>query len=168
MKYTTTYTDEYGRLCWLKPLELAYFQAAVDLVLAATGISIQVEARDHDLVPGHENALGIFYRTTEDLTWITVDTYFIHERYRWEAEGRHTIEQETLVSVLCHELAHIRYARHTRHHAALTAHYIGIVQASQRRPDDSRRLDGLNPQIVVIDETAYLAVPARHAERMEA
>ena len=122
-----TYTDEWNRPAILSSDELAFFAETVCKVLAATGISIDVWTRDHEEIPGHVDALGIHYRNAAGDEFITIDNYFIHERYGAEVLGGISIEAHTLAEVICHELAHIRYQRHTRHHAALTAHYVAML-----------------------------------------
>lgn len=123
----TTYRDEYNRYTQLTEQELAYFRATAAKALAATGLDILIEPYDHDRLPGHEEALGCYYWNDEGEAFITIDNYFIHERYRTEVEGWYAIETETLLGCICHELAHARYHTHTKYHAALTARYISMV-----------------------------------------
>ena len=128
----TSYTDYRDRPVQLTADELAYFRATVDAVLKATGLTIPVYTCDHEKLPGtSSDALGIHWRRTDGGDeFITLDNFYIHEAYEVAFCDGFDMTGETLVSVLCHELAHIRYQRHTRYHAALTAHYIDIVKGA--------------------------------------
>lgn len=128
-RFGITYADEYGRIRTLTQSELDFFTATLAKVLAATGIRVPVETRDHEQVTGHENALGIYYKNDAGDEFITIDNYFIHERYAVECCGyRWALEPETLAGVICHELAHVRYRNHTKYHAALTERYADMVE----------------------------------------
>ena len=128
----TSYTDYRDRPVQLTADELAYFRATVDAVLKATGLTIPVYTCDHEKLPGtSSDALGIHWRRTDGGDeFITLDNFYIHEAYEVAFCDGFDMTGETLVSVLCHELAHIRYQRHTRYHAALTAQYIDIVKGT--------------------------------------
>ena len=128
----TSYTDYRDRPVQLTADELAYFRATVDAVLKATGLTIPVYTCDHEKLPGtSSDALGIHWRRTDGGDeFITLDNFYIHEAYEVAFCDGFDMTGETIVSVLCHELAHIRYQRHTRYHAALTARYIDIVKGA--------------------------------------
>lgn len=122
------YTDYHGRTIELTAEELGYFRQTVANVLAATGIDIPVHCCDHEKLPGtNSDALGVHWRSIDGADeFITIDNYFIHEAYAVAFLNAFDLNGETLTTVLCHELAHIRYQRHTRYHAALTAQYIDM------------------------------------------
>lgn len=124
----TKYTDYAGRWCELTEAEQAYFRTIVFKVLNAVDINIPVYTCDHEPLPGCENALGMHWKNEEGDEFITIDTFFIHECYDVAFNGAYNINGEDLVSVLCHELAHIRYRRHTKYHAELTEKLIAIVE----------------------------------------
>lgn len=128
-----TYTDNYDRPTQLTPAEIEFFQETVAAALNATGLRIHIWTRDHEQVAGHENALGIYYGDRSDPTYefITIDNYFIHERYKIEREGYPwVLVPETLLSVICHELAHMGYRYHNKYHAALTQLLLDRVNAA--------------------------------------
>lgn len=124
------YRDFRNRPTYLTEAEQRYFQQTVAQVLAATGIVIPVYMCDQEQFPGSSgDALGIHWRSVEgDDEFITIDNYFIHESYEVAFNGAYDLNGETLAEVICHELAHIRYQRHTKYHAALTAQYIDMVE----------------------------------------
>lgn len=123
------YTDYKNRVCYLTNEELTYFKNSVEKVLSAVGVSIPVYTYNHEILPDtRSNALGIHWKHTENKDeFITIDNFFIHECYGTEFEGKYNITGETLVSVLCHELAHMKYRNHNKYHAALTAKYIAMI-----------------------------------------
>lgn len=125
------YRDFRNRPTTLTEAEQSYFWQTVAQVLAATGIEIPVYMCDQESFPGSRgDALGIHWRSVEgNDEFITIDNYFIHESYEVAFNGAYDLNNgETLASVICHELAHIRYQRHTKYHAALTAQYIAMVE----------------------------------------
>lgn len=126
----TAYTDDWYRPAQLTAEETAYFRATVDAVLKATGLTIPVYTCDHEQLPGNRSdALGIHWRSVDGShEFITLDNYYIHEAYQVAHGDGFDLTGETLVSVLCHELAHMRYQRHTKYHAALTAQLISMVE----------------------------------------
>lgn len=128
-----TYTDAWDKPTQLTPAEVAFFQEAATAAQAATGISIDIWPRDHEEVEGPGNALGIYYCHMDDPTdeFITIDNYYIHERFMAECEGYPwIIVPETLMETICHELAHTKYRRHTKHHAAYTQQLLAMVNAA--------------------------------------
>lgn len=124
-----TYTDIFNHTVSLTASEQEYFRTTVTAVLAATGMTIPVYTCDHEKLPSNCcDALGIHWRREDGGDeFITVDNYYIHEAYAVAYRGAFDLTGETLVSVLCHELAHIRYQRHTKYHAALTAQLMNMV-----------------------------------------
>lgn len=132
-RFTTEYTDLHDKPARLTTDEVNYFNATVAKVLSATGIDIPVFTHDHEVLPGTcADALGIHWRNIENPAdeYITIDCYFIHEAHAVRFDGWFDMTGETLESVICHELAHIKYERHTKYHTQLTAKYIDMVNAA--------------------------------------
>lgn len=123
------YTDCYYKPTALTSEEQKFFWETVAKVLSATEIQIPVYMCDHEKLPGkNEDALGLHWKNADGDEFITIDNYFIHECYEVAFNGAYSIDNEDLVSVLCHELAHIRYQRHSRYHEELTEKYIAVVK----------------------------------------
>lgn len=122
------YTNYAGKWVRLTAAEQEYFRTTVSKVLNAVDIRIPVYMCDHEPLPGCENALGMHWKNDEGDEFITIDNFFIHECYDVAFNGAYNINGEDLVSVLCHELAHIHYRRHTKYHAELTEKLIEIVE----------------------------------------
>lgn len=122
------YYDYYGNAISLTVDEIKYFNEAVNTALSATGINIPVYSGNFEELKGDlPNALGIHWKSCDGSEeFITIDTFFIHECYKAEVEGWYNLNNETLIGCICHELAHIKYSRHTKYHAALTAEYIAM------------------------------------------
>lgn len=124
------YTDYKNRPVALTDAEQAYFRQTVADVLRALEIEIPFYMCDHEKLPGAGDALGMHWAAIEgDDEFITIDNFFIHEAYEVAFCGGFDMTGETLANVLCHELAHMKYSRHTKYHAALTARYIDIVNS---------------------------------------
>lgn len=129
---TPEYTDYANRPVKLTEAEQRYFWDTVSNVLSAVSINIPVYMCDHEQFPGDcENALGMHWKNAEGDEFITIDNFFIHECYEVAFNGAYDINGEDLVSVLCHELAHIRCQRHTKYHEELTEKYIKIVREAK-------------------------------------
>lgn len=125
----TNYLDYRDNICNLTEAEQSWFRETVAKVLATVGIQIPVHMCDHEPLPGVDSdALGIHWKNAEGDEFITIDNWFIHNAYEVKFNGAYDIDGETLESVLCHELAHIRYRRHTKYHEALTEYYISLVE----------------------------------------
>lgn len=123
-----TYSDFRNEKTELTAKELGFFWDTAEKVLSALGIEIPVYICDHEAFEGSSaNALGMHWKSEDD-EFITIDNYFIHECYEVAFHGAYSIDGEDLVSVLCHELAHIKYRRHTKYHAELTEVYINHVK----------------------------------------
>lgn len=120
------YLDMYNNPAWLTEEELSFFNDTADHIKRILGVSIKIVPSNHEQVPGHEEALGLYHYNDEN-EFITIDNYFIHECYMAERCGGFAIEAQTLSDVICHEIAHRRYHRHTKYHAALTREYIEQV-----------------------------------------
>lgn len=127
------YLDYKNRPAVLTEAEQRYFQQTVADVLSAVGIEIPVYMCDQEGFPGScGDALGIHWRSVDGCDeFITIDNYFIHESYEVAFNGAYDLNNgETLAKVICHELAHIKYQRHTKYHAELTAQYVARVEAA--------------------------------------
>lgn len=125
-----SYEDFNGFYVSLTNEEITWFFGVVADVLNATGISIIVTPCDHERIAGNTEALGLYWWVDgegQSHNFISIDTYFIHERYGVEVEGKHSIEPQTLAEVICHELAHRLSHCHTKKHAALTLQYIAMA-----------------------------------------
>lgn len=125
------YTDYKNRQVALTDAEQDYFRQTVADVLRALEIEIPVYMCDHEKLPGNAgDALGMHWAAIEgEDEFITIDNYFIHEAYEVKYCGAYDLNGETLESVICHEVAHMKYIRHTKYHAELTARYIDIVNS---------------------------------------
>lgn len=127
-KFGRDYSDMCGRPAMLTDDEIRFFDEAVRKVLAATGLQIEVETQNHEKLDGKfGDAIGIHWKSDDD-EFITIDTEFIHDMYTVEHDDKWYLsalyDHETLESVICHELAHMKYRNHTKYHADLTAKYI--------------------------------------------
>lgn len=127
-KNSPEYTDCYDNPTSLTSKEQKFFRDTVSNVLSATGIQITVYMCDHEKFKGYEDPLGMHWKNADGDEFITIDNYFIHECCEVAFNGAYSIETEDLVSVLCHELAHIRYQRHNKYHTKLTKKYINMIK----------------------------------------
>ena len=126
------YSDFRDRPAALTEAEQSYFRQTVEKVLSILGIEIPVYMCDQERFPGSRgDALGIHWKNAEGDEFITIDNYFIHEAYEVAFHGAYDLNGETLETVLCHELAHIRYQRHNKYHAELTEQYIDTVEKAK-------------------------------------
>ena len=125
----TSYTDCKNNICHLTGIERAWFRETVAAVLAIVRIKIPVYMCDHEPLPGiHSDALGLHWKNAMGDEFITIDNWFIHNAFEVKFNGAYDIDDETLESVLYHELAHIKYSRHTKWHEQLTEYYISLVE----------------------------------------
>ena len=142
-----SYTEFDGTLARLTGPELNYFYKIADEMRESVDRWIQIIPDNHDNLEGKsKEALGCFYTTskgepfTEDCL-ITIDTWFIHECYISEVEVIPSIEPQTLVSVIAHELAHSDKFRHCKYHTRLTYliidAYNNYKKTGQVRPFDN-------------------------------
>lgn len=131
-KNQSAYSDFRGRTAYLTDAEKDYFRQTVSRVLSILNYDIPVYMCDHERFDGKAgDALGMHWKNAQGDEFITIDNYFIHECFDVEFNGAYNIDGETLVSVLCHELAHVRYQRHTKYHAELTELYISKVKEEE-------------------------------------
>lgn len=132
-----TYTDYRNRPAKLTDAELTWFSGVVAQAKQATGCTVEIIPYDHDLYPGKSrNALGCCI--TEDPknqlgagvdTYITIDCYFIDEKYRERFNGDWTLEDQTIEEVLAHEIAHLTVWRHGKKHTDLTERLLAQITA---------------------------------------
>ena len=109
---------------------LEFFYSTVERVKKILSVEIPIERYDHSLIRGHHNALGICHGTADNYgkNWkpvkITIDNQFIEECYIMEYENgwwlKDLLRGKNLVSVLCHEIAHITVFRHGKRHSELS------------------------------------------------
>ena len=129
-KFGRDYSDVCGCPAMLTDDEIRFFEAAVRKVLAATGLKIEIETQNHEMLDGKcGSAMGIHWKSADD-EFITIDTEFVHDMYMVEHGDKWYLsllyDHETLESVICHELAHMRYRNHTKYHAELTAQSVRL------------------------------------------
>ena len=143
-KFTDTYSDLYGDPVSLTPEEKAFFREKVHFILNVLGLDVEIVNRDHeqDLSGKSKEALGCFYTDapnspTQDC-FITVDNYFIHERYEVECMGGYSIEPQSLTDVICHELAHREKFRHGKGHRKMTEELVAKVKDAEQREREGK------------------------------
>lgn len=134
----TTFSDAYNRPTELRPEELRWFEAVVAQARRATGVEVEIVPYDHELYTGkHRDALGTCTTKNPENplapdadSYITIDCYFIDEKYRERFEGAYTIEKQTLEEVIAHEIAHLYVWRHGKKHDRLTAELYERIKAA--------------------------------------
>ena len=110
MKEIKTY-DFFGPAS-LTDEELDWFHSVVAKCKAATGCTVPIIAYDHDLYDGKSrDALGccITVNIADPLqgdTCITIDTWFIHEKWEEEFNDGFSVEKTSLVEVIAQEIDH--------------------------------------------------------------
>lgn len=137
MKAVITYTDYRDRPTQLTHEELTWFYGIVEKARKATGCTVDILPYDHDLYTGKSvDALGCCITTDpanqlgEGVeTYITIDCYFIDEKYRERICGDFSITPESLEEVLAHEIAHLTVWRHGKKHTALTQKLLERISA---------------------------------------
>ena len=151
MKAVTTYLDMRNQPTELTPAELEWFYGLVDLARRATGLSIDIIPYDHELYKGKsKNALGCCCTLDTDDplgpdadSYITIDCYFIHEKFAELFEGMRTIERQSVIDVIAHEIAHLYCWRHGKKHSRITEEierkitYQAVADASRKATETS-------------------------------
>lgn len=133
MKEMATYSDIYDRPASLTAEELDWFHATVNRCKEITGCTVDIIAYNHDLYCGKsKDALGCCISTDPDDplhadSYITIDTYFIHEMYDVTFNGGWNLSFDTLEGVIAHEIAHLYVWRHGKKHTALTQKLLGLI-----------------------------------------
>lgn len=136
MKEITTYSDIYDRPTELTTEELDWFHKIVDHCKSVTGCDVEIVAYNHDLYTGKsKNALGCCCTSDPDDplhgdSYITIDTYFIHEMYDVEFNDGFNLSFDTLEGVIAHEIAHLYCWRHGKKHTALTQKLYSQIKAA--------------------------------------
>lgn len=132
MKEITTY-DFFGPM-ELTEAEIGWFHSIVEKCKAATGCTVDIIAYDHDLYSGKsKNALGCCITTDQENplngdSYITIDTWFIHEKYQVEFDNFPAIEKATIEDTIAHEIAHLYCWRHGKKHNRITAELLEKIQ----------------------------------------
>lgn len=135
---TTTFSDAWNRPTELTAAEISWFNGIVDQARRATGVEVKIIPYDHELYSGkHRDALGTCTTKNPDDplapdadSYITIDCYFIDEKFRERFEGFRTIEKQTLEEVIAHEIAHLFVWRHGKKHDRLTAELAERIRAA--------------------------------------
>lgn len=134
MKEITTY-DFFGPAS-LTDQELDWFHAVVAKCKAATGCSVEIIAYNHDLYDGKSrDALGccITDNVKDPLrgdTCITIDTWFIHEKWEEEFNDGFTLEKQSLIDVIAHEIAHTYQWRRCKRHQRIASELVEKIQTA--------------------------------------
>lgn len=147
-----SYTEFDGTLTRLTGPELNYFYKIADEIREAVDRWIKIIPDNHENYEGpSKEALGCFHTSSKEEPFqddciITIDTWFIHECYLSEVEGVPSIEPQTLVSVIAHELAHSDKFRHCKYHTRLTYLIIDAYD-NYKKTDQVRPFDSLVEQL---------------------
>ena len=139
MKEITTYKDYLDRETELTAEELSWFHEVIDKAKTATGYTnVRIIAYDHELVSGHEEALGICSTSNpndslspESDTYISIDNYFIDECYNAVFFKKIKITPESIEEVMAHELAHLKVWRHGKRHSKETRRLLEQIAPEQ-------------------------------------
>ena len=131
----TTYSEWGGKEVALTEKELEWFHEIVNKCKAATGCTCPITAFNGDFYHGSsKDALGTCHTNNPDNpmegnSYITIDTFFIHEKYMETFEHFPTIEPESLVNTICHEIAHLTVWSHGEEHDKKTQELVAMVEA---------------------------------------
>lgn len=104
-----------------------YFYNIANKVKLLLNVNIDILISDHSKIKGHENAFGCAYSTTgkaKDVFKITIDKDCLKFCYDFKKE----FGTKEIIKTLCHEVAHMKYFRHTSRHRELTNKYIEKVR----------------------------------------
>ena len=138
MNTDITYTDWHGTVFSLTQQELDWFRSLVVKANAVTGNTVEIIPYNHELYRGKsKNALGCCITTDRDNplaqdaeTYITIDTWYIHEKYQEHTGEMPRIEPTSMLEVIAHEIAHLYIWRHGKRHTALTAQIYQQIAAA--------------------------------------
>ena len=120
----------------------AYFNSVVQNILHKTSLAASITIADHNLIPGHEEALGIATFTWSESSqkhlfdYITIDQYFVENCYDEHIKATpyaHHIRKlagDTLEGTICHELAHIKTRYHCKSHKKETQRLMSLLSTS--------------------------------------
>lgn len=128
MKEVITFKNEYDMETQLREEEIKWFHEIVQKFQEIIGISVPIIAYDHDLYRGKSvNALGCCCTNNctnplaeDGETYITIDCYYIDEKYKEKFENGWHIEKTMLEETIAHEIAHLYCWRHGKKHNELT------------------------------------------------
>ena len=130
------YSEWNGKEVALTEEELVWFHSVADKCKAATGCTIPITAFNNELCFDRDGkeALGTCWTDNPDNpldgeTTITVDTWFIHEKYRNKIGELPMLTDATLESVICHEIAHLYVWEHGEDHDRKTQELLEMVEA---------------------------------------
>lgn len=122
MKMETAYEDLYDNPATLTESEMSWFETICRQCTEAVELeeNIPIYSMNHSRLKGKsKEAYGIIWKA-EDQTYITIDTYFIHECYESVFHNAWNVTFETLEHVIAHEFAHLFYWRHGKRHTEKT------------------------------------------------
>lgn len=123
------YTDLNGRQAYLTNKEVSWFKYIRDICREAAEIRLPIEPHNHEKLKGKSREALAFIATDNKNdplsgdTYISVDTYFIHECYAELYEGEPNLAFITMEEVLSHEFAHCFQWRHCKRHERLTQQF---------------------------------------------
>lgn len=130
------YSEWNGKEVALTEEELAWFHSVADKCKAATGCTVPITTFNNELCFDRDGkeALGTCWTNNPDNpldgeTTITVDTWFIHEKYRNKIGELPMLTDATLESVICHEIAHLYVWEHGEDHDRKTQELMEMVEA---------------------------------------
>lgn len=130
MKMEATYEDLYDNPATLTENEMSWFETICRQCTEAVEIKedIPIYSMNHSRLKGKsKEAYGIIWKS-EDQTYITIDTYFIHECYESVFHNAWNVTFETLEHVIAHEFAHLFYWRHGKRHTEKTEELYARIQ----------------------------------------
>ena len=126
------YSEWNGKEVALTEEELAWFHSVADKCKAATGCTVPITAFNNELCFDRDGkeALGTCWTDNPDNpldgeTTITVDTWFIHEKYRNKIGELPMFTDATLESVICH----LYVWEHGDDHDRKTQELLAMVEA---------------------------------------
>lgn len=127
-RHEVTYTDYADRVRRLTDEEIEWFEENVRNVLDILGTSIEVYVRDHERVNCDATACYCYtVAPVEFDEFITIDAYVVHDLYQIATDTHkrylsavYSGDEESITTIICHELAHRKYHRHDKRHRRLT------------------------------------------------
>ena len=132
MHQSNIYFDYYNNEIDLTADELKYFTEIVNKIKSKLNYDGKILNSNFELFDDKkvkDYAVGICFKNENDYR-IFIDNYFIHECYEALTKDyiKTLIENKTIESVICHELAHIKYWNHCKKHKELTEKYIKMIK----------------------------------------